>query len=159
MPTRAQYYAMIHMGAARLGYKDESDYRAWLESLTGKRSAKDCTFPELASLVTTLRACNALENPRLKGVKGGTGQGDRPSDDQWRLANRLCRELGMTGCDDPRFAAFAKRISHVDHPRFLTMRGMQKLLWALQGWLKNLKAKAGPESNRPRVKFPLDGTA
>ncbi len=144
MPTRAQYYAMIHMGAARLGYKEDADYRAWLESLTGKRSAKDCTDPELASLVTTLRACNALENPRLKGIKGGIGQGDRPSDEQWRLANCLCRELGMTGCDDARFAAFAKRIAHVDHPRFLTKRSMQKLIGGFQNWLKNLKTKVAP---------------
>lgn len=142
MPTRKQYYAMVHIGADRLGYTEDADYRAWLESLTGKRSARDCTTPELASLVTTLRACNALEHPRLKNIKGGIGQGDRPSDDQWRLANRLCRDLGMTGCDDARFAAFAKRIAHVDHPRFLTMRTMQKLIGALQKWLKNIKAKA-----------------
>lgn len=141
MPTRAQYYAMIHMGAARLGYKDETDYRTWLENLTGKRSAKDCSVIELSSLVTTLRACNALENPRLKAVKGGAGQGNRPSDAQWRMANGLCRNLGMTGCDDPRFTAFAKRNAHVDHPRFLTRHSMQQLIAALLAWGENVKAK------------------
>jgi phage gp16-like protein len=140
MPTREQYYAMIHMGATRLGYTEDADYRTWLESLTGKRSAKDCSVPELASLVTTLRACNALEHPSLKGIKGGIGQGDRPSDDQWRLANRLCRELGMSGCDDARFAAFAKRNAQVDHPRFLTKASMRPLIAALGKWLENLNA-------------------
>ena len=139
MPTRTQYYAMIHMGAARLGYKDEPDYRSWLESLTGKRSATECTGPELASLVTTLRACKALENPRLNAVKGGRGQGERPTDAQWQTANGFCRSLGMTGCDDPRFAAFAKRNAKVDSPRFLTKRSMQLLIGALQSWYENRK--------------------
>ena len=145
MPTRAQYYAMIHLGAARLGYKDEADYRAWLESLTGKRSATECTGPELASLVTTLRACNALENPRIKAVKGGRGKGERPTDAQWRLMNGLCRNLGMTGCDDARFAAFAKRDAHVDHPRFLTVTMAQKLIAALRIWADGQKTKEEPK--------------
>lgn len=141
MPTRAQYYAMIHLGAARLGYKDESDYRAWLEILTGKRSTKECTGTELASLVTTLRACNVLENPHIKTVKRGRGQGERPTDAQWRLMNGLCRNLGMTGCDDARFAAFAKRNAHIDHPRFLTLSKAQKLIVALQNWLDGERKK------------------
>lgn len=140
MATRAQYYAMIHMGAARLGYTDDADYRAWLEQLTGKRSAKECTSDELAALVSTLRTCNALENPRLKGVKGGRGEDDRPTDAQWRLANGLCRKLDMSGCDDARFAAFAKRIVKVDHPRFLTRQSMRTLIAALTKWLNNLAA-------------------
>ncbi|KFB76075.1 MAG: DUF1018 domain-containing protein [Candidatus Accumulibacter cognatus] len=141
MATREQYYALIHLGAARLGHKEDADYRAWLESLTGKRSCKECSEAELASLVTTLRACNALENPRLKGVKGGIGQGDRPTEPQWRLANELCRQLDMTGCDDARFAAFAKRNAKVDHPRFLTKESMRLLIAALIAWKNNLKAK------------------
>jgi len=142
MPTRTQYYAMIHMGAAQLGYKDEADYRAWLESLTGKRSTKECTLAELSSLTTTLRACNALENPRIKTVKGGRGQGERPTDAQWRLMNGLCRKLGMSGCDDARFSAFAKRNAHVDHPRFLTLTKAQKLIAALQIWLDKRTTEA-----------------
>lgn len=139
MPTRAQYYSMIHIGAGRLGYKDDGDYRAWLESLTGKRSAKECTLAELAALVSTLRTCKALENPRIKAVKGGRGNDDRPTDAQWRKANGLCRDIGMTGCDDARFAAFAKRNAHVDHPRFLTRQSMRLVIAALAKWLQNLK--------------------
>lgn len=140
MATRAQYYAMVHLGAACLGHKIDADYRAWLEEMTGKRSTKDCTFDELAALVSTLRACNALEDPRLNGVKGGRGDDDRPTDAQWRTANGLCRKLDMSGCDDPRFAAFAKRIVKVDHPRFLTRQSMRTLIAALMKWLNNLAA-------------------
>lgn len=141
MPTRNQLYAMIHIGASRLGYKEDADYRAWLEGLTGKRSATECTPLELNGLVTTLRACNALKNPRLKGVKGGRGQGERPTDTQWRTANGLCRTLGMSGCDDPQFAAFAKRTAHVDNPRFLTLKKMQSVIAGLHSWAGNVKRK------------------
>lgn len=143
MPSRAQFYAMIHMGASRLGYADDSDYRNWLESLTGKRSLKECSFTELSSLTTTLRACNALENPRIKAVKGGRGQGERPTESQWLMANGLCQELGMSGCDDARFSAFAKRVTKVDHPRFLTLRSMQVLIAALKNWIDNVKERGG----------------
>ncbi|HRE19402.1 MAG TPA: DUF1018 domain-containing protein [Rhodocyclaceae bacterium] len=142
MPTRQQYYAMIHLGAARLGYTDDLEYRTWLENLTGKRSCKDCSEAELASLVTTLRACKALENPHVKCVKGGLGQGERPSDRQWSLANELCRQVGMTGCGDARFAAFAKRHAKVDHPRFLTRESMRLLIAGLISWKKNMTLKA-----------------
>lgn len=145
MPTRTQYYAMIHMGAARLGYKDDHDYRAWLESLTGKQSLKDCTEHELSSLTTTLRACNALENTRVNSVKGGRGQGARPTDAQWRLADGLCRRLGLSGCDDPGFVAFAKRTAQVDHPRFLTIKGMSSVLSGLDSWCKSKAEKEGQE--------------
>lgn len=138
MATREQYYSMIHLGAKRLGYTDDADYRTWLESLTGKRSCKDCTGAELAALASTLRACNALEMPRLKGIQGGKGD-NRPSDAQWRLANRLCRELDMSGCDDPRFAAFAKRIAKVDSPRFMTRQSIRAVIAALGKWIENTK--------------------
>lgn len=141
MPSRNQYYAMIHMGAARLGYKDDIDYRAWLESLTGKQSLKDCNLAELSSLATTLRACNALENPRIKSVKGGRGRGERPTEAQWRMADGLCRSLGFSGCDDSGFIAFAKRTAHVDHPRFLTIKSMSDVLSGLEAWNKSKSKK------------------
>ena len=141
MATRKQYYALIHLGAANLGHKEDPDYRAWLESLTGKRSCVELGERELDGLVTMLRACNALENPRLKSVKGGVGR-NRPTSAQWNLANILCRELGMSGCDDVRFAAFAKRNADVDHPRFLTKEVMRVLIQGLIQWHKNVKAKA-----------------
>jgi phage gp16-like protein len=86
MPTKSQYYAMIHLGAARLGYTDDADYRAWLENLCGKRSAKDCTLQELASIVATLRLCNALDNPRIKRLSA-------PARRQWQRYQMLCRQL------------------------------------------------------------------
>ena len=141
MPTRNQLYALVHMGAARLGYKAPEDYRAWLQSLTGKQSATECTLLELNGLVSTLRACNALESPKIQGIKGGRGQGERPTGAQWRTANGLCRSLGMSGCCDARFTAFAKRTAHVDHPRFLTLRTMQAVISGLLVWVDQVKKK------------------
>jgi len=140
MITKNQLYGLIHMGAARLGFKDEA-YRDWLFELTGKRSATECTWAQLDSLVNMLRACNALQNPRLKKVKGGTGQGNRPTAAQWDLANLLCKQIGMTGCDDERFSAFALRNAKVDHPRFLTRDSMRSLLAGLKVWAENSKQR------------------
>jgi len=138
MPTKSQYYAMIHLGAARLGYSDDADYRAWLESLCGKRSAKDCTLQELASVVATLRLCNALEHPSIKKVQGAVLKDGRPTAAQWNAANRLCVELGMAaGCDDVRFIAFTKKTCKISHPRFLTRDAMRKLIAALNNWNDN----------------------
>lgn len=136
MPTRQQFYALIHMGAARLGYADEADYRGWLLELIGRCSLKECNDAELASIATTLRACGALENPRIAPVQGGKGNGERPSRAQWARADSLCRQLGLSGCDDPGFAAFVQRTARLDHPRFLTKATMSKVLTGLERWLK-----------------------
>ena len=142
MPSRQDYYAMIHMGAARLGLGEDADYRAWLENQTGKRSCKDCTDQELANVVDALRhTFKALDNPRLKRVRGGQGEGNRPSTAQWNMADKLCRRLGMSGCNDARFAAFVKRNAKLDHPRFLTTNSMQPLIAALNKWLHNVETK------------------
>jgi hypothetical protein len=138
MTTKSQYYAMIHLGAAKLGYKDDADYRSWLESVCGKRSAKDCTLNELASIVATLRLCKALDNPRIKAVRGAASKDDRPTGAQWGTANKLCVKLGMVdGCQNPRFVAFTVKTCKVSHPRFLTRDAMQKLIAALNKWLIN----------------------
>lgn len=140
MIDKKQLYGLIHMGAARLGYKDEA-YRDWLFEMTGKRSVKECTWAQLDSVVNMLRACGVLENPRLKAVKGGTGQGNRPTAAQWNMANLLCKQIGMTGCDDERFAAFALRNAKVDHPRFLTRDSMRTLIAGLNAWVANDKKR------------------
>lgn len=141
MPTKSQYYAMIHLGAARLGYTDKAEYRSWLHSLCGKHSAKECTLQELAAVVATLRLCNALEHPKVKAIQGGVLNDERPTRVQWSVANQRCQTLGMAGCDDERFTAFAKKICKVDHPRFLTRDGMRRLIAALNKWIANNQKK------------------
>ena len=70
MPTRNQFYALVHMGAARLGYKEPDEYRAWLQSLTGKQSATECTLLELNGLVSTLRGALATSAPNRSSSVG-----------------------------------------------------------------------------------------
>lgn len=143
MPTRQDYYGLIHMGAARLGFGAGSEeYQAFLEKHTGKRSCKDCTDQELARVADVLRnTYKVMDNPRLKRVRGGQGEGNRPSTAQWNTADKLCRRLGMSGCNDARFAAFVKRNAKLDHPRFLTTNSMRLLIAALNCWLRNLETK------------------
>lgn len=142
MPTKTQYYAMIHLGATRLGYTDDAEYRAWLEALCGKRSAKDCTFKELEAVVATLRLCNALDNPRIKAIQGAVLKDDRPTKAQWGTVNGICIKLGMKdGCENARFIAFTLKTCKVTHPRFLTREAMQKLIAAMNNWLANYNMK------------------
>ena len=141
MPTRNDYVKLIHLGAKRLGYVDTDDYRLWLSNLTGKSSTKQCSERELQAVVNTLRACHALDHPRLKAVKGDTTQNGRPTKTQWSVAHQRCLSLGMTGCDDSRFTEFTKKVCKVEHPRFLTRDAMRKLIAALNNWIANTQKK------------------
>lgn len=138
MNTKANYSKMIHLGAKRLGYTDESDYRAWLESIIGKRSTKDCTLDELAAVTKKLRALNALENPRALAMRGATNTDDRPTPAQWGTVEKLCKQLGIKeGYRDARLIAFCVKVCKVTNPRFLKREGMQKLIAALNKWINN----------------------
>lgn len=133
--SRRDCYAMLHLGAKRLGW-DEDMRRAWMEKHAGKRSGRDCTDAELAGLVDLMRATGALDDGRPLGKADTGGKGnDRPTRQQWKLATVLCKERDWKdGIDDPRFAAFVRRIAKVDNPRFLTKNGIRAVIIGLKNW-------------------------
>lgn len=136
--SRRDLYAMIHLGAKRMGW-DEDARRDWMEKHTGKRSSKDCTEPELAKLADVLRGLGALDDgrPLGKADRGGKGS-DRPTRQQWKKAAVLCRRRGwVEGIDDPGFAAFVSRVAKVDNPRFLTKTGLRNVLLGLENWVEH----------------------
>ncbi|MDY0011309.1 MAG: DUF1018 domain-containing protein [Rhodocyclaceae bacterium] len=146
--SRRDLYAMIHLGAKRMGW-DEDIRRAWMEKHTGKRSSTECTEPELARLADELRGLGALDDgrPLGKADRGGKGS-DRPSRQQWKKAAVLCKQLGFTGgIDDPAFAAFVARVAKVDNPRFLTRTGLRNVLLGLENWIKN---RSTPKTTLPK---------
>lgn len=140
--SRRDWYAMLHLGAKRLGM-DESTRRAWMEKNVGKRSAKDCTDAELSALVDLLRGAGALDDGRPLGKADTGGRGpDRPTDKQWKLAAVLCKKRGWRdGIDDPSFAAFVHRIAKVSNPRFLTQAGIRAVIIGLNNWIEHDRKK------------------
>lgn len=136
--SRRDLYAMIHLGAKRMGW-DEDVRRAWMEKHTGKRSSKDCDDTELARLADELRRLGALDDgrPLGKADRGGKGS-DRPTRQQWKKAAVLCKRRGWAGgIDDPGFAAFVDRVAKVANPRFLTRTGMRNVLLGLENWVEH----------------------
>jgi len=141
--SRKALVAMIHVGKARMGW-DEATYRAWLEKHTAKASCTACNEAELSRLADELRSLGALDKPGAApssrtGIPGGRGAG-RPTASQWETALGIAKRIGLTGeIDDPSLAAFCKRVTKVDHPRFLDRDGMSALINGLYGWLASRK--------------------
>ena len=146
MTTRKALIAMMHIGKARLGMDDDT-YRAWLEKHTGKRSSTDLNDRELAAMVALLRGQGALEEPpALAKVIAGKGA-NRPTDAQWKTARGLVKKIGLDGgLDGEAFAAFVKRITKVDSPRFLTKASMASVLIGLEKWRQQRAEKATQNS-------------
>lgn len=134
--SRNDLYAMVHMGAKRLGM-DEDTRRSWMEKHTGKRSAKGCSDAELSRLCDLLRAASALDDGRPLGKADSGGKGaDRPTRAQWIKLKTLCKKRGWSGIDDPAFATFVRRIAKVDNPRFLTKTGVRAVILGLENWIE-----------------------
>lgn len=140
--SRRDCYAMLHLGAKRLGW-DEDVRRAWMEKHVSKRSASDCTDGELARLVDLMRGTGALDDGRPLGKADTGGKGyDRPTRQQWKLAAVLCKQRGWeSGIDDTRFATFVRRIAKVDNPRFLTKTGFRAVILGLENWIEHDRKK------------------
>lgn len=140
--SRKDWYAMIHLGAKRLGM-DEVTRRAWMEKHTGKRSSTDCTDAELSRLCDLLRLEGALDDGKPLGRvdRGGKGN-DRPTRAQWKKCAVLCKlREWPQGIDDPGFAAFVKRVAKVENPRFLTSTGIRNVIVGLERWIEHDKRK------------------
>lgn len=133
---------LVHLGFARLNYSD-SEYRDFLEKITGKRSCKDLTDAQLDRLVADFKENGVLEDRRQSSKKyqGGAGL-DRPTSKQWAWLDTLAREAGFEGLDDAGLATFVRRTAKVDSPRFLTRTTISNVITGLQRWVDQKAAKA-----------------
>lgn len=139
--NRAALNKMLHAGAKRLGW-DEETRRAWLHKHTGQRSSKACSDGQLSLLVDLLRDLGAL-TPNPNAPLPATGNPEQPTQQQWRYALDLSKKLGMSGAaHDPALITFCKRVCKVDNPRFLDRLGMADLINGLEGWRQAKRKKA-----------------
>lgn len=131
----ASALATIHTGKKALGL-DEDTYRAMLERITGKTSARDLSESERRRVI---------EEMRRQGFKGASKGARKPLED--RFAKKL-QALWIAGYnlglirerDDKALLAFVKRQTGIDHVRFLhDADDAAKAIEALKGWL----ARAG----------------
>ncbi|HQW57398.1 MAG TPA: regulatory protein GemA [Gammaproteobacteria bacterium] len=134
-PTpRHKLMAMIHIAAQQLNIEHGGiEYRAWLQNLTGKTSCKDLTDEQLRELIALLRQQGCLERKTTGSAP------NRPTQIQWRKMEILARRLGFGNAMTPQFAAFVKRVTKLESPRFLTKKSISSVIIGLEKWLEYKK--------------------
>ncbi|RVG94861.1 regulatory protein GemA [Sinorhizobium meliloti] len=125
----------IHVAKKQLGLDDDT-YRAKLNNLTGKTSAKDMTEEERQSVLTVFR--NEDSKPR---------ENNRRPDGRAKLTGRFAAKLQalwiaahnlgiVQNRDDAALIAFVKRQTGIDHVRFLKFPDdARKAVEALKAWI------------------------
>ena len=152
-PTpRHKLMAMVHIAAQQLNIEHGSiEYRAWLQNLTGKQSCKDLTDEQLRELIASLRQRGCLER------KATGSASNRPTQIQWSKMEILARRLGFGNAMTPQFAAFVKRVTKLESPRFLTRQSISKVIIGLEKWLEYKKQKNDNHGmNKHAAKTPLN---
>jgi hypothetical protein len=131
---------LIKTAVRQLDMSDDN-YRAMLRRTAGVTSAKDVTLGNFDAVMAEFNRLGFQYQPSRRVPKGATSgsAAGRPSPAQLRLIEYRARDVGFEGMDDPRFINWMKARGHVEHPRFLDARGAQRVIGALQNWIKNSK--------------------
>ncbi|MGZ2500408.1 regulatory protein GemA [Rhizobium leguminosarum] len=127
--------AAIHVAKKQLGLDDDT-YRAKLERITGKRSAKDMSEAERATVLSVFRNEGFLEAATARRIGGRqklTGKYAKKLQALWIAA----WNLGIVrDRDDKALIAFVKRQTRIDHTRFLVYaEDAKRAIEALKGWI------------------------
>ncbi len=149
-PTpRHKLMAMVHIAAQHLNIMHGSaEYRTWLQTMTGKQSCKDLTDAQLQNVVDLLRQQGCLER------KATGSASNRPTRKQWQKMEILARRLNFGNAMTPQFAAFVKRITKLESPRFLTKQSISNVIIGLENWLEYKKVKndnCGMNKHAPKI--------
>lgn len=155
MPTSSQL-ALIHVAKKQLGL-DEGEYRAILDRVAGVASSRELSRQSFDSLLVEFKRLGFHQEGR-DGVPRGAGQGsddNRPTKPQWRLLGDLARQAGFESFEDPRFVNWQKSRSGVEHPRFLDMHGLNKLIAALKNWHGRGRNGKTPSTTRTKPKTEM----
>lgn len=128
---RRALLGLAHRAAALLGM-DEEARRAAQQAFSGKTSLRDFSDRELIGWLYELKARGAPIGIPAPPPWGGNGW-DRPS--EWQRV-RMEQLAALLGLNERRFAAFVRRTTGVDDPRFLTFAGAQAVLHGLSRWAR-----------------------
>jgi phage gp16-like protein len=128
--ARNRELAQIHIAVAELGWSDE-DYRAILQTKTGKRSSGELDSTGRKRFIAHLKACG------WTGHKAPAPQ--RLSKQQWHV-RMLWKDLGRAGAlvdtSDAALNTFIEHQVHVSDLRFLGTSQASAVIEALKSWLK-----------------------
>lgn len=129
---RRMLLGLAHKAAAMLGM-DEETRRAAQAAFAGRASLKDFSDAQLVAWCWELKRRGADIGIPAPPPKGGLAW-DRPTPAQWATIERLAAALGIT---DAALAAFVRRTTGLDDPRFLTRRGATEVITGLEKWARS----------------------
>lgn len=136
---RSKTIQLIHIAKAQVGLSEE-DYRAVLESTTGKTSCSEMTLFELDE---TLKAMKKL-GFRVKKLETKEDEiGWDASEEQMNYIKGMW-ELVARDKSDRALYRFIRRITGAAHPRFMRSADSQKVITAL----RKMMADAGLNPDR-----------
>lgn len=123
---RAKLIQLIHVAKTQLGLTD-SDYRAVLESTSGKTSCTAMTLPELDSVLKAMKRLG-FRVKKLKTHEDELGHASKEQMDyikgMWELVAREKTDRALYN--------FVRRITGADHPRFMSAKGAVDVISALR---------------------------
>jgi hypothetical protein len=136
--------SLIHIAKKETGIVDE-DYRVLLSGAAGVESAADLEYDYQFNAVMKAfenlgfkrgRTAAARARPRWPDEWGGTEDQRAKIEVMWKTCARTKSDKALR--------SFIKRITHVDHPRFLTVGLARKVILALEVMMR--KAGFDPET-------------
>lgn len=120
---------LAHKAAVQLGM-DEDTRREAQRAFAGKESLKDFTDAELLAWCWQLKEWGAnIGIPLLHGAPAVSR--DRPTRAQWATIERLAAAIGI---EKAALAAFVRRTTGLDDPRFMTRRDASYIISGLTRW-------------------------
>lgn len=122
---------LAHKAAAQLGM-DEETRRAAQRAFCGHESLKDFSDRQLVAWCYELKRRGADIGIPAPPPKGGAGW-YRPTAAQWATIERLAAAIGI---DEAALAAFVRRTTGLDDPRFMTRRDASDVISGLTRWAK-----------------------
>lgn len=137
-----QHIAAIHTLKAKLRMSDD-DYRALLNTLTGKTSSKDLSLGQraqvrdhlsgLAVKMGVARPTRSQRNASFAASKNAASPKERKV---WALWNQLHRDGKIANHSAPALNAWVQRQVGVDALRFANAAQLNTLIESLKDWLE-----------------------
>lgn len=122
---------LAHKAASQLGM-DEETRRAAQAAFAGRESLRDFSDAQLVAWCWELKRRGADIGIPAPPPMGGLAW-DRPTPAQWATVERLAGALELTPAA---LAAFVKRTTGLDDPRFMTRRDASAVITGLEKWAR-----------------------